>query len=213
RNMLYNPDVTAAFTYADAERAAYGNTTFGDSLIVARNLVAGNRGSRFIHVSFGSWDDHVNVYQNMRTRGPVLGQRLAALISDLANMPHPTLANTSLLDRTLIVMMGEFGRTPPTRYGASGLNGTAGRDHYQTVQFCFLAGGGVQGGRNIGVLNADGSSITNPGWDYGTLGARGAAGANVRMEGIVVTLDSALGTDWTTGIFDTPPRPVRRDSA
>src|SRR5262249_20439824 len=52
RNMLYNPDVTAAFTYADAERAAYGNTTFGDSLIVARNLVAGNRGSRFIHVSF-----------------------------------------------------------------------------------------------------------------------------------------------------------------
>src|SRR5262249_39488918 len=90
RNMLYNADVSAALSYADAQRAAYGNTTFGDACIVARNLLVGNKGTRFIHMSFGSWDDHSNVYQNLRTRSPVLDRGVSALINDLANTPHPT---------------------------------------------------------------------------------------------------------------------------
>lgn len=217
RNMLYNDYVSAAFGYADAERAAYGSTTFGDACIVARNLLTGNRGTRFIHISFGGWDHHDNVYARLRGEGPprnfpplgrVVDQGVAALLNDLANTPHPTRPNTNLLDRTLIVMMGEFGRTPPSRYGPTGLNGTDGRDHYQNVQCCLVAGGGVQGGRNIGVLNADGSTITNPGWDYGTAAARGPAGINVRMEDIVVTMYSALGINWTREILDTPSRRV-----
>lgn len=205
RGMLYNPEVSSVFNYPDAERAAYGNTTFGDACLVARNLVAGSRGTRFIHLTFNAWDHHVNIYQGLRGVGPLLDKGVASLISDLASRPSP-ISGQSLLDRTLIVMMGEFGRTPPSRYGPTGLNGTDGRDHYQNVQFCLMAGGGVRGGRNVGVLNADGSVITDPGWAYGS--RPGPAGPNIRMEDIGVTIYSALGINWTREILDTPSRRV-----
>jgi len=205
RGMMYNPTVSEAFLYSDAQRQAYGNTTFGDSCLVARNLIAANKGTRFVHITFGSWDHHNNVYTNLRSMGPVLDSGLAGLLADLANTPSAR-KGQSLLDRTLIVVMGEFGRTPPSRYGPSGLNGTQGRDHYQNVQCCLIAGGGVQGGRNIGVLNTDGSVISDPGWSHAD--RRGTAGPNIRMEDIGVTIYSALGINWTTEIVDTPSRRV-----
>ena len=210
KDMMYHQDVTQAFTYADAERANYGNTTFGDSLLVARNLVTADKGTRFVHVTFGGWDMHANVYNptlGLQARCNALDSGLARLLVDLNNTPSPTRPGQNMLQTTMIVMMGEFGRTPPNRYGPTGLNAQNGRDHYANVQFAFVAGGGTRPSRNLGATDAFGSAITRTDFAGGA-GRPLPVGPNVRMEDIAVTIYSALNIDWTKEIQDTPSRRV-----
>jgi uncharacterized protein (DUF1501 family) len=87
-----------------------------------------------------------------------------------------------LLDQTLIVAQGEFGRT------VGGLNGNSGRDHYQQ-QAALFAGAGIRGGRAIGATDTIGARTVDPGW---------SRNRDVRVEDVEATIYSALGIDWTT---------------
>lgn len=209
KGLMYNPDVTPIFRYTNEERDPYGNTTFGDALLVARNLVAANKGTKFVHVTYGGWDMHTNIYQgnaSLYARCPILDAGLAQLMQDLDRRPSPTRPGKTLLDTTLIVVMGEFGRTPPNLYGGRGLSARNGRDHYANVQFAVLAGGGVKGGRSIGRTDPFGASILDPEWSGSS--RRGQAGPNIRMEDLGVTMYSALNINWTKEIRETPSRRV-----
>jgi hypothetical protein len=112
-----------------------GNERF----VLARRLV--QAGVRCVALSWGGWDTHGNNFGEMRRQLPPLDQALSALIDDLD--AH------NLLDKTIIMMSGEFGRTPR-------INGTAGRDHWARASFFFLAGGGLRHGQMIGKTNRNG---------------------------------------------------------
>ncbi len=123
-------------------RARYGNHAMGQNLLLARRLV--ENGVTFISVranSLGSWDDHNGVEKRMKAKGPSFDQGVAALVSDLHDR--------GLASRTLVVCMGEFGRTPR-------INGNAGRDHWGRVMSVVLAGGDLRTGQVVGSSDANG---------------------------------------------------------
>jgi uncharacterized protein (DUF1501 family) len=93
------------------------------------------------------------------------------------------------LQQTLIVMMGEFGRTPGV------LNGRGGRDHHRDAMSVVMIGGGVRGGSVIGSTDSIGEKIIDPGWSMQR---------PIVMEDIAATIYSALGINWTRSIEDTP---------
>src|SRR5437867_3070322 len=141
RNLMYNPKVDAAFKFTTDERwrfgmypsgngpdanNRYGVNAFGDACIVARNILKTNLGARFIQIQLGGWDNHSNIYlpnNGIYPRARSLDGGLAALLQDLSGTPGVA-AGKTLLDETLIVVMGEFGRT------VGNVNNQAGRDHY-----------------------------------------------------------------------------------
>ncbi len=183
RKLMYNPAVTSIFSFDQNVRNSYGNTTFGNACATARNLIKANMGTRFVQISFGSWDHHANIYQpnaNLQSMARQFDNGLGQLMADLKA--------DGLLDSTLIVAMGEFGRTVST------LNQTNGRDHH-VQQSAFFAGGGIRGRQAIGVTDSIGSSVLEPGW-------RGDR--DIRNEDIEATIYSALGIDWTTIRRDDP---------
>src|SRR5581483_11091340 len=194
RGMMYNPDVDAVFKFTATDQQRYGNNGFGNSCFVARNLVKADLGTRFIQIGIGGWDNHTNIYVRP---GGIYGPStqfdtgLANLMTDLAALPG--FSGGTLLDETLIVAMGEFGRTVRTG-NVVGLNNQAGRDHY-FQQFVVFAGGGVKGGTVIGSTTDDGGSVKDPGW------SQNRAAAN---EDIAATIYSALGIDYTTTRHDDP---------
>ena len=191
-SMMYNPTVQQAFGFTAADSVRYGSSSFGNSCLVAKQILAANQGTRFIQISYGSWDMHIDIYgtqnpkgNNMFTLTPALDNGVSALLTDLQS--------SGLLDETLIVMAGEFGRTP------GGLTPAAGRDHY-VIQTAVFAGAGIKGGKVIGATSADGSSITEFGWNgSGTTGPR-----NVWPEDVEATIYDAMGIDWTTIREDDP---------
>ena len=105
-------------------------------MLMARRLVAA--GVRFVTLTYGGWDMHVNLTAGMRGAMPAFDQAFAALIRDLDR--------TGLLNDTLVMVSSEFGRTPK-------INGTAGRDHWPKVFSVVLAGGGVKRGTIFGASN------------------------------------------------------------
>ena len=200
KNMMYNPAVTAAFGFAAADGLRYGapdqngqpaSTPFGNALLVAKQILAADQGTRAIQIQYGSWDMHQDIYglqnangQNMFTMGPVLDGALSSFLADMKA--------SGLLDKTLIVMSGEFGRTP-------GISAAGGRDHF-LLQSAVFAGAGIKGGKVLGATNADGSVTTDFGWN----GSGSAGPRYVRPEDIEATIYSALGIDWTTIRRDDP---------
>ncbi|HEX7833459.1 MAG TPA: DUF1501 domain-containing protein, partial [Thermoanaerobaculia bacterium] len=185
KTLMEAPGVNALFTYDDAEHARYGSTTFGDSLVVARNLIASNKGTRFVQVTLGGWDHHSDIYdkeaaQSIYAQSAELDAALAGLLADLESM--------KLLDSTLIVLASEFGRT------VGALNGQGGRDHYLRNSVVF-AGGGTKGGRAIGKTDATGANVVEFGW---------APNRDVRPEDVTCTIYSALGIDYTKIRNDDP---------
>src|SRR5262249_48880777 len=151
--------------------------------LVARNMIALNKGVHFMHITLDGWDQHANIYANLRNLGPTLDTGLGTLIKDLSEM--------KLLDKTLIVVMGEFGRTPPNLYpGGTGLSRATGRDHYAPVQSALFAGGGVKAGKMIGRTDQYGAAILDPEWRYAN--RPGPAGPNIRIHDIGTTIYSAL---------------------
>ncbi len=182
KGMTYNPVVDGAFQFTTAERAPYGNSALGDSCLTAAKILKANAGTRFIQISSGGWDDHQNIYTDT-----VLPARVRSLDSAVSQLIADLKANGQLKD-TLIVMVGEFGRT------VGQLSAAMGRDHY-TQQFCFMAGAGIKGGRAIGSTNAAGSFTADFGW---------SRQRDVRPEDIEATIYSALGINYTSIRYDDP---------
>ena len=124
----------------DSLRDDYGRTTLGQGALAARRLI--EAGARFVTLGFGGWDTHANNFGTLRNQLlPPLDRALAALIRDLESR--------GLLDETIVVCAGEFGRTPR-------INGTAGRDHWARSMAALLAGGGFRGGAVLGATDVRG---------------------------------------------------------
>ena len=186
--LVDTPGINQIFSFTAEESARYGSTVFGDSLVVARNIVASNRGARFVHVAQGGWDHHDNIYNkaannNLFTQCRTLDNALAPLLSDLSTLPGAG-AGRTLLDETMVVVLGEFGRTTGP---LKGTEDGGGRDHYLRMSVA-MAGGGVRGGRTIGVTDAVGDRAVDYGW---------SEGRDIRPEDITATIYSALGIDYT----------------
>lgn len=113
----------------ESVRAMYGDSQFGKGCLLARRLV--EVGVPFVEVTYGGWDDHGGAAAPIRRRSPVLDQAMAGLIEDLAQR--------GLLDDTLVVWMGEFGRSPGN-----------GNGHYARCWTTVLAGGGIRTGQVVG---------------------------------------------------------------
>lgn len=191
KTLIDTPDVNKLFSYTTDEYSRYGATAFGASLIVARNLVNARRGTRFVQTTLGGWDHHSNIYaktgQSLYTSMKTFDPAFAGLLADLAAMPGAT-AGRTLLDDTLVVVLGEFGRTVGT------LNSQQGRDHFLRMSVVF-AGGGVRGSRVVGKTDGQGSSAVEFGW---------AANRDVRPEDVASTIYSSIGIDYTTVRHDDP---------
>lgn len=137
---LYSPAPAAG---ANGMMAA-GNQ-FGRSLVMARRLV--EAGVPFVEVDFGGWDLHANVFQTLKTqRLPALDAGIAGLVTDLKQR--------GMLEDTVIVWMGEFGRTPR-------INQDVGRDHWAASWSVMVGGGGLRGGVAVGETDKDGTSVVS----------------------------------------------------
>ncbi|MSQ95653.1 MAG: DUF1501 domain-containing protein [Gemmataceae bacterium] len=179
-------------------RESYGLTKWGQSCLLARRLI--ERGSRFVQVNWpsgsdtepaagpdGSWDTHRNNFPMLRDwRCPVFDRALSALLEDLASR--------GLLESTLVVAVGEFGRSP--RIGAPTTNnvGPGGRDHWPACYTCLLAGGGIPGGRVYGASDRHGAYPERQ---------------PVHPYDLLCTLYHALGIDQATEYRDHLQRPRR----
>lgn len=136
---------TKAFDFTDesaATQASYGNSQFGKGCLLARRLV--ERGVSFIEVRSNGWDTHQDNFDAVKTKAGEVAPASAALLADLKER--------GLLDKTVVLWTGEFGRTPR-------VNPRGGRDHYPRVFNSWVAGGGVRGGQVIGSSTADGTAV------------------------------------------------------
>ncbi len=185
-----SPQFRAAFDLEQERpevRNRYGRRTVGQSCLLARRLLEG--GVPFVTVNHRGWDTHADLYTRLKEGFtgaktpvgliPTLDQAVSALTDDLADR--------GLLDETLIVIMGEFGRTPK-------LNTQCGRDHWPRVFSVALAGGGIAGGQVIGASDRNGES---------------PADRPVTPGDLTATIYSRLGIDHGRVIHTTDRRPVR----
>lgn len=183
QQLMYNPVVNQAFGFSSADSVRYGSSSTGNACLVATQILKANQGARFIQItSNDGWDMHQNIYaaNELPAKGKLLDTAVAAMLGDLQA--------SGLLDSTLIVMVGEFGRT------VGALTAAAGRDHL-SQQFAFFAGGGVKGGTIVGQTNASGGDTAVYGWSQNRY---------VYPEDVEATIYSALGINWTTTRHDDP---------
>ena len=177
--MLLNTEAQAAFDIekeSEKLRDEYGRSTFGQSALLARRLV--ERGVRFVTVNFGGWDHHAKIWDGLEKKVPDFDQGFAALIGDLQQR--------GLLKDTLVVAMGEFGRTPK-------INKDAGRDHWAKAGSMLFAGAGVQGGKIIGATDREGAFVTE---------------RPVRPADVSCTIFEALGINPRKQIYTPDGRPL-----
>ena len=184
----------ASFQIADADRLRYGNTSVGLSSILARNLLKQDGGTRYIHICHNGWDHHKEIWTKAAATNHYkliaeMDPALASLLEDLGATASSTMPGKTLLDETLVVCMGEFGRTPGP------LNFQAGRDHHKHVFPAMFAGAGVRGGRVHGASDADGVKCVDAGWGHSK---------QPRIENVVSTIYSSLGIDWGKEVHNTP---------
>ncbi len=128
----------------DRTRDLYGSSAFGQGCLMARRLV--EAGVPFVEVQSGGWDTHTNELAGLKNLIPPVDRATAALLADLKAR--------GLLEKTLVIWMGEFGRTPH-------INVAAGRDHYPHAFNVVLAGSGVRGGRVVGATDRDGVEVVD----------------------------------------------------
>jgi Protein of unknown function (DUF1501) len=142
--MILSPQMRAFKLDEEPEplRDAYGRTPFGQGCLLARRLV--EAGVTFIEVRSNGWDTHQQNNEKVGKLAKEVDPGFAALVTDLKQR--------GMLEQTLVVWMGEFGRTPK-------INPSAGRDHFPKVFNVALAGGGVRGGQVIGASTTDGSDV------------------------------------------------------
>ena len=128
---------------SDSMRDAYGRTRAGAGCLLARRLV--EAGVTFVEVNMDGWDTHEDNFNRTAQRAAMIDQPMAQLITDLRER--------GMLERTLVLWMGEFGRTPQ-------INARAGRDHYPRAFTVVLAGGGIRGGQVVGETDDGGVEVT-----------------------------------------------------
>jgi uncharacterized protein (DUF1501 family) len=128
----------------DAVRRHYGQTPFGQGCLLARRLV--EQGVTFVEVESNGWDTHQDNFKRVEALSETVDPAFAALVGELKERGR--------LDKTLVIWMGEFGRTPR-------INPNTGRDHFPRAFSVALGGGGIQGGRVIGATSADGTTVTD----------------------------------------------------
>jgi len=142
-SLISSPEARQAFDISkepDALRDEYGRNTAGQRMLLARRLV--EAGTRLVNLTYGGWDMHDNIVAGFRNQMPAFDQAYHRLITDLEQR--------GLLDKTLVMVSSEFGRTPK-------INGTGGRDHWPKVFSVLLAGGGIKKGIVYGSSNATAS--------------------------------------------------------
>jgi hypothetical protein len=166
-------------------RDAYGRTPFGQGCLLARRLV--ERGVPFVEVGLAApgpngvlaWDTHVNNFESVRGLCAMLDPAWATLLADLHDR--------GLLASTLVVWMGEFGRTPQ-------INRNQGRDHFPQAWSTVLCGGGVRGGQVIGATSPDGMQVRE---------------RPIRVGDLLATICRALGIDPMNQNISNLGRPIR----
>lgn len=185
---MMRSEAVKAFDLSDepgALRDAYGRNQFGQGCLLARRLV--ERGVPFVEVSLSgvpggqgfAWDTHTDNFNQVKRLCEVLDPASATLITDLKDR--------GLLDSTLIVWMGEFGRTPK-------INQSGGRDHFPNAWSAVLAGGGVKGGQVVGRTSADGEKVEE---------------RPVTVPDLIATICRALGLDPQKQNISNVGRPIR----
>ena len=184
---LMNSQAASAFTLDDEPasiRDAYGRNRFGQGCLLARRLV--ERGVPFVEVTLNGagqqnigWDTHTENFKNVEQLCGVLDPAWATLMSDLKQR--------GLLENTLVVWMGEFGRTPK-------INDNGGRDHYPQVWSSVLAGGGIKGGQIVGRSSDDGMSVED---------------RPVSMPDLLASICLGLGIDPLAQNLSNVGRPIR----
>jgi hypothetical protein len=189
--LVSSKEARAAFDLSledDRTRQRYGPTRIGQSCLLARRLV--ESGVRFVTVNDDGWDTHDNSWKRLagtfnqgkmmyRGKLPDLDQAYSALLGDLRER--------GLLESTLVVLMGEFGRTPK-------LNSTGGRDHWPRANSVLLAGGGVKRGQVVGETDA-----------FGEL----PASRPVLPEDLLATIYHLIGIDAEKEYRTETGRPIR----
>lgn len=165
-------------------RDAYGRNLFGQGCLLARRLV--ERGVPFVEVTLGSvanltlgWDTHADNFDNVEKLSAVLDSAWATLMHDLKQR--------GMLETTLLVWMGEFGRTPKINQGR-------GRDHWANSWTTVLAGGGIKGGQVVGKTSADGMEVVE---------------RPVGVQDFLATAAVALGIDTKKQNHSNVGRPIR----
>ena len=162
---------------SDNTRERYGYNSLGQCALLARRLVEG--GARFVGVDNGSWDTHFSQFPSLKEDLiPAADRAFSALVTDLEQR--------GLLDSTLVVMMGEMGRTPQ-------INNRAGRDHWSMTQTVLFAGGGMKRGALVGA--------TDKRCAYPTTDPYG-------VEDIICTIFNQIGVDTTKTYLTPLGRPV-----
>lgn len=177
---LMRPEAAAAFRLEDeapALRDAYGRSPFGQGCLLARRLV--ERGVSFVEVSLNGWDTHQGNFERVQELSGTLDAGFATLLADLKAR--------GLLDSTLVVCQGEFGRTPR-------INGQAGRDHWPATWSAVLAGGGIRSGQVIGKTSPDGTALESP---------------PTRTPDLIATVVKAIGIDPMKQNMSNVGRPIR----
>ncbi|MDB5349787.1 MAG: hypothetical protein JWN86_1034 [Planctomycetota bacterium] len=139
---------TKAFKLDDepaALRDKYGRNSFGQGCLMARRLV--EAGVTYVEVSLGGWDMHADIFNALsKNKLPELDKGMGSLVEDLAQR--------GLLDNTMVVWMGEFGRTPR-------INQNGGRDHWPRSWSVVMGGGGMKGGQVVGKTDKDGVEVVD----------------------------------------------------
>ncbi|MFN3322801.1 MAG: DUF1501 domain-containing protein [Bryobacteraceae bacterium] len=182
--MILTPAVRDAFDLSkesEKTKEEYGNDSVGQSLLLARRLV--EAGSRFVTAAgyhSNSWDTHSDNDKGHRDRlTPPLDRSLTALVEDLEQR--------GLLSTTLVIAMGEFGRTPI-------INPALGRDHWPNCWSLALAGGGIKTGQVVGASDERGYNVTE---------------RVITMGDLYATIYKALGIDWTKEYMSPIGRPIK----
>lgn len=176
--MILAPQAQAAFDIGKENeklRDEYGRSEFGQSLLMARRLV--ESGVRFVTVNYGGWDMHDKIFEGLDKKLPEFDQSFARFIRDMDER--------GTLQDTLVVCMGEFGRTPK-------INDKAGRDHWGRAGSMLFAGAGVRGGNVIGATDKNGAYVTD---------------RPVRPADVAWTIYDALGIDANRELMTPEGRP------
>ena len=180
RDLMSSPAARKAFNIKDEParlREAYGYTTLGQSALLARRLV--EAGCRFVGIDHSGWDTHFTCFPSLqKDLIPSVDRAFSALVTDLDQR--------GLLESTLVVMMGEMGRTPK-------VNAQAGRDHWSAAQSVLFAGGGTRPGIVIGATDKNATApVADP----------------VSVEDILRTLFHQMGIDASKVYYTPLGRPV-----
>jgi hypothetical protein len=178
---MMNSQYTPVFNLDDeppALRDAYGRNDFGQGCLLARRLV--QSGVTFVEVSMGGWDNHNDIFDTLkRDKLPQLDQGMGSLVADLSRL--------GMLDNTLVVWMGEFGRTPR-------INQNGGRDHWPRSWSIVMGGCGLKGGQTVGATDKDGVEIIDK---------------ELGVMDVIATMAHAIGIDLNTQYTTPNGRPLK----